>query len=187
MLAALEFRNLTPTAAFFFVSVERVVRGDARQRYLDHFLIELTLIDYSVSRHLPSQSCVLGSDHFQLILQLSLCPGCRQVRSLSQKCYGNGYLGQAETPRREAWFGFVFPRWCCATSQCRSHLHSGLASGLEEAGFLSVGWYAWENIRRGIHGSTSEHREGLSAVVPVSHEYLGATASDLGSVGECAN
>ena len=40
-------------------------------------------------------------------------------------------------------------------------------------------------IREG--GSTSEHREGLCAVVPVSHEYLGATASDLGSVGECAN
>ena len=30
----------------------------------------------------------------------------------------------------------------------------------------------------------SEHREGLCAVVPVSHIYLGATASDLGSVGE---
>ena len=38
-------------------------------------------------------------------------------------------------------------------------------------------------IREG--GSTSEHREGLCAVVPVSHEYLGATAS--GCVGECAN
>ena len=35
--------------------------------------------------------------------------------------------------------------------------------------------------------STSEHRDGLCAVVPVSHEYLGATASDLGSVGDCAN
>ena len=40
-------------------------------------------------------------------------------------------------------------------------------------------------IREG--GSTSEHRDGLCAVVPVSHEYLGATASDLRSVGECAN
>ena len=40
-------------------------------------------------------------------------------------------------------------------------------------------------IREG--GSTSEHRDGLCAVVPVSHEYLGATASDLGCVGECAN
>ena len=34
-------------------------------------------------------------------------------------------------------------------------------------------------IREG--GSTSEHRNGLCAVVPVSHEYLGATASDTGS------
>ena len=33
-------------------------------------------------------------------------------------------------------------------------------------------------IREG--GSTSEHREGLGAVVPISHEYLGTTASDLG-------
>ena len=40
-------------------------------------------------------------------------------------------------------------------------------------------------IREG--GSTSEHRDGLCAVVLVSDVYLGATASDLGSVGECAN
>ena len=43
------------------------------------------------------------------------------------------------------------------------------------------------NIRRGIHGSTPGHRDGLCAVVSVSHDHLGATASDLGSVGECAN
>ena len=36
-------------------------------------------------------------------------------------------------------------------------------------------------------GSTSEYRNGLCAVVPVSHAYLGATASDLCSVGECEN
>ena len=40
-------------------------------------------------------------------------------------------------------------------------------------------------IREGV--STSEHRNGLCAVVPVSHAYLGATASDLGSVGECVH
>ena len=56
--------------------------------------------------------------------------------------------------------------------------------GSKEAGSLSVDWCAWENIRRGVRGSTSEHREGLFAVVPVSHVHLGATASDLGSVGE---
>ena len=59
--------------------------------------------------------------------------------------------------------------------------------GSVEAGSLSVDWCAWENIRRGIHGSTPEHRDGLCAVVSVSHDHLGATASDLGSVGECAN
>ena len=36
-----------------------------------------------------------------------------------------------------------------------------------------------------VGGCTSEHRNGLCAVVPVSHAHLGATASDLGSVGEC--
>ena len=46
-----------------------------------------------------------------------------------------------------------------------------------------VGVRGWTN-RRGIHGSTSEHRNGLCAVVLVSHEYVGATASDLGSLGE---
>ena len=40
--------------------------------------------------------------------------------------------------------------------------------------------------RRWIHGSTSEHRKGLCAVVPVSQAYLGATASDTGSSGESA-
>ena len=59
--------------------------------------------------------------------------------------------------------------------------------GSGEAGFLPVDWCAWENIRRGVHGSTSEHLDGLCAVVSVSHDHLGATASDLGSVGECAN
>ena len=57
----------------------------------------------------------------------------------------------------------------------------------EEAGSLSADWCSWENTRRGIHGSTSEHRVGLCAVVSVTHEHLGATASDLGSVGECVN
>ena len=68
-----------------------------------------------------------------------------------------------------------------------SHLQSRLASSPEEAGSLSVDWSSWENIRRGIHGSTSEHRDGLCAVASASHEHPGATASDLGSVGECAN
>ena len=36
-------------------------------------------------------------------------------------------------------------------------------------------------------GSTPENRDGLCAVVSVSHDHLGATASDLDSVGECAN
>ena len=48
---------------------------------------------------------------------------------------------------------------------------------------LSVGVRGRTN-RRGFHGSTSEHRNGLCAEVPVSHAYLGATASDLGSLGE---
>ena len=67
-----------------------------------------------------------------------------------------------------------------------SHLQSGLASSLEKlAPCRLIGVRL--NIRRGIHGSTSEHRVGLCAVFSVFHEHVGATASDLGSVGECAN
>ena len=76
--------------------------------------------------------------------------------------------------------------WCFVFPTCRSRLQSEFASGLKKLApcrwLVSVG-----NIRRGIHGSTSEHRDGLCAVVSVSHDHLGATASDLGSVGECAN
>ena len=65
-----------------------------------------------------------------------------------------------------------------------SHLVSGPASGPEKRSPCRLIGMRGKTIRRGIHGSTSEHRNGLCAVVPVSHEYLGATASDTGSLGE---
>ena len=68
-----------------------------------------------------------------------------------------------------------------------SHLQSGLASGLEKLAPCRLIGVRGRNIRRGFHGSTPEHRDGLCAVVSSSHEHLGATASDLCSVGECAN
>ena len=68
-------------------------------------------------RHLPSHLACLAVIISNCFFSCPL-PSNRQVRCLSQKCYGNGYLGQTETPRREAW-GFVFPG-------CRSHLQSGL-------------------------------------------------------------
>ena len=55
-------------------------------------------------------SCVLGTDHFQLFLQLLVCPAVAEVRSLSQNVYGDGYMGQTETPRREEWSVSSFSR-----------------------------------------------------------------------------
>ena len=85
----------------------RVVQGNARQRYLDHFLIELTHKDSSRNRHLPTQH-VLGVIISNCFFS---CPCAQQSPSLKlgQNCCGNGYLGQTDTPRREAW-DFVFPR-----------------------------------------------------------------------------
>ena len=54
-----------------------------------------------------------------------------------------------------------------------------------ERGLLS------QHVVGAAHPKGWEHvgapRRGLCAVVSSSHEHLGATASDLGSVGECAN
>ena len=63
-----------------------------------------------------------------------------------------------------------------------SHLVSG--PGFREAVSLLAVGVRGKTIRREIHGSTSEHRNGLCAVVPVSLDYLGATVSDTGSSGE---
>ena len=65
--------------------------------------------------------CVLGTDHFQLFLQLPACPAVAEVRSLSQDGYGYNYMGQTENPRREEWSVSSFSRCCCATSQ-RQHV-----------------------------------------------------------------
>ena len=95
----------------------------AKQWNLAQFLIELTLIDYSMRdtcHHILACLAVIISNCF---FSCPL-PSNRQVRCLSQKCCGSGCLGQTETPPREAW-GFVFPG-------CRSHLQSGLASGLKK-------------------------------------------------------
>ena len=92
-----------------------------------------------------------------------------------------GFFGSDGDPTPKGVVGFVFPR-------CRSHLQSGLASGLEKLGSLSVDWCSWENIRRGTHGARRSTVTGSAAVVSVSHDHLGShRASDLGSVGEWAD
>ena len=108
-------------------------------------------------------------------------PSCSAARARTERGLLSQHIvgAQTETPRQEVW-GFVFPQMSLSPS-VRTRVGSG------EAGSLSVDWCSWENMRRGIHGSTWEHRDGLCVVVPVSHEYLRATASDLGIVGECAN
>ena len=146
--------------------------------------MEPTLIDSSMSRHLPSHH-VLGSEDFQLFLQLSVCQAVAKfeawTKMLRQWVFGSD---GDPTPRG---VGFRLSQELLCHSIMLPSPSVWTRVGSVEAGSLSVDWCSWENIRRGIHGSTSEHRDGLYAVVPVSHEYLGATASDLGSVGECAN
>ena len=75
MLAALEFRISTPTAAHFLERVGRVGRCDARQWNLAQFLIELTLTDYSMSRHLPSHLAFSAEIIFNCFFS---CPRAQQ-------------------------------------------------------------------------------------------------------------
>ena len=161
----------------------------AKQRNLGQPLVELTLIDYSMRdtcHHiLRAVSGFRGDSWMDL------------RRSNPQLSWGLSFVlcGQSSDGERaleptRCWrsdrdptprgVGFRLSQMSLSPS-VRTRVGSG------KAGSLSVDWCSWENIRRGIHGSTSEHRDGLCAVVPVSHEYPGATASDLGSVGECAN
>ena len=69
MLAALEFRISTPTAAHFLERVGLLDRCDARQRNLAQSLIELTITDYPVSGHLPSR----------LVCSAVIVPSCSSV------------------------------------------------------------------------------------------------------------
>ena len=102
---------------------------------------------------------------------------------MSQIGYGYNYMGQTETPRREEWSVSSFP---------------GVVVPLHNVAltFIQDSRYVWgsclpagllvcvRTIRRGIHVSTSEHLNGLCAVVPVSDAHLGATASETVSLGE---
>ena len=106
-------------------------RCDARQRTLTQSLFELAITDYSVSEHLPSHlvwSAVILSNCF------FSCPCAQQSPSpeLEPKMLRQWIFGSDGYPTPRGVVGFVFPRWCCATSQCRSHRQSGLASGLEK-------------------------------------------------------
>lgn len=84
MLAALEFRISTPTAAHFLERVGRVGRCDARQRNLAQFLIELTLTDYSMSRHLPSHLACSAVIISNCLLQLPACPAVAEDMGVTE-------------------------------------------------------------------------------------------------------
>ena len=166
-------------------------RCDARQRNFAQYLFELTLTNYSLCGHWPShlaKSAVIISS----CSQSPACPAVAEVPSLSQDGYSSNYWSQTETPRREEWSVSSFSRrFGPLHSVCEgppfpygSHLPSGPALGPEKQSPCRLIGVRGKTIRRGIHGSTLEHREELSAVVPVSHENLGATAYDTGSVGE---
>merc|ERR1712135_54904 len=68
-LSALEFRVSTPTAAHFF---DRVAQScDERQRNLALYLLELSLTDYRMSRHLPSHVAAASLVLANRLLQVS--------------------------------------------------------------------------------------------------------------------
>ena len=74
MLAALEFRISTLKAAHFLERVGRVGRCDSRKRNLAQFLIELTLTDYSMIRHSPSDAWMPLPSPWGLIPNTSMLP-----------------------------------------------------------------------------------------------------------------
>jgi len=69
LLSALEFRVSTPTAAQFFDRVAQYC--DEQQRNLAQYLLELTLTDYSMSRHLPSHVAAASLMLANRLLQVS--------------------------------------------------------------------------------------------------------------------
>ena len=82
--------------------------ADAMQKQwnLVQFLIERTLIVYSMRRHLPSHLACLAVI-FSNCSSVVRVPSSRQVRSLSQKMLRQWVFGSDGGPhRREAW-GFV--------------------------------------------------------------------------------
>ena len=144
-------------------------------------------------RTLSIASCELGSDHFQLFFQLPACPAVAEIRSLSQDGYSYNKRSRTETPRREEWSVSSFSRRCVPLhSVCvgppfpnGSHLPSGLASGSREAVSLPVDWCAWENNpTRDSWEHVGAPGGALRGWLLFPHVYLGATASDLVSVGE---
>ena len=149
-----------------------------RQRNLTQSLCELAITDYSVSGHLPSHLACLA------------VPCCGNGDGHEHGCL-DGSDGHP-TPRGLVGFVFLQTLLCHFTYQHvkahsnlnGSHLVSGPASGPEKLSPCRLVGKRGKTIRRGIHESTSVRQNGLCAVVPVSHEYLGATASDVGSVGE---
>ena len=89
----------------------RVVQGNARQRYLDHFLVELTLIDSSMSRHLPSHlmclaviisicffSCLCAQQSPSLELGLKCVPCCIQASFQTRVDCGSLFAYKHQSP-----------------------------------------------------------------------------------------
>ena len=139
----------------------------ARQWNLAHSMIELTLTHYSMSGHLPSHPMCLA-------VIISSCssvgrvPSSRRRPELEPRWLQSIFLGQTETPRREEWSVSSFSRYCRATSQCqhaKGHpSRTALAFRgdqrrvLEKLAPCRLIGVRGKTIRRGIHGSTSDHR-----------------------------
>ena len=110
-------------------------------------------------RHLPSNLACLAVIFSNCFFS---CPCAQQSPSpeLEPNILWQWLFGSDGDPTPRGVVGFVFPRWCCATSQCRSQPSVRTRVGSGEAGSLSVDWCSWENIRRGIHGARRSTETG---------------------------
>ena len=144
--------SICPLRLPLLMRVVRVVQGDARQRYLGHFLIELTLIDSSMSRHLPSHLMCLAVIISNCFFS---CPCAQQSPSLElvPKMLRQWVFGPDGDPTpRGVGFRLSQVLSCHFILLPSPSVRTRVASG--EVGSMSVDWCSWENIRRGIHGST---------------------------------
>ena len=153
MLAALEFRISTPTAAHFLESVGLVDQCDARQQNLAQSLIELTITDHSVSGHLPSH-LLCSAVFVPSWSSVSRVSSSRRSLELEPRWLSYNFFGSDGDPTPRGVVGFVFLQalvchftcqhvkghsYCTALTLCRDPRR------VQRSCLVAGCWYAWEN------------------------------------------
>ena len=132
-------------------------------------------------RHLPSHLACLAVIISNCFFS---CPYAQQSPSPESepKMLRQWLFGSDGDPTPRGVVGFVFSRWCCATSQCCSLSFSQESRpGLKKLAACRLSGVRGRNIRRGDSWQhVGEPVGALRGGSFFSHVYLGATASDLG-------